>query len=435
MVEKPHGFIPVVLASASEVPKEKTFSRLELERISKRIQLEDGMASAQLNPIRTELKLDPVPNLEDVIRPSLKSEHKPLVCQRCFGLTNYGSIPSLKTDSNDRPVLKLTSEDNIFLKNTVTENTLAVMVVDLVDLSNTFLSDIYSLLPLGHKHPILLVGNKIDLFPGHGSSTIQSVTSYLQSISDNLNIFDTLLISAKTGFNVDAVHRKILEYVNQYKASVLLVGKTNVGKSRLFNTFKTNHELVKATVSPLHGTTIGILKKKLANVFPRSNPALKSLWLCDLPGLEYGTNDLVQSHFTPEQASEVVVKTKIEPIRHSLKSGESGLLGDFLRIDVDATGKEKDGGVMQMQFFTKASLPYVRKPTALMDLEAHSLMKVALEFDVNPNSSDVVKDVVIGGGIGWISFGSIPSSMTRVKIWTPGGVGVSVRNPIRSNFL
>lgn len=126
---------------------------------------------------------------------------------------------------------------------------------------------------LGSKRPVFLVGNKVDLLPRDSNGYLEHVKSCLKQEFikhggfDALNIKNTSLISAKTGYGIEELITQ-LHKIWQYKGDVYLLGCTNVGKSTLFNILLNSDycrpeasELVrKATTCAWPGTTLQMLK-------------------------------------------------------------------------------------------------------------------------------------------------------------------------------
>lgn len=453
MAERPDGFVPVLSAPSEEhrissghshAPS-TAYTRLELERIMKRFG----------NDIEAEpLRYAP----QEPIAP--KESFKDFKCERCHTLSNYGQGMILDKVPAE-PKLEIKLDDWHSLEAAISSKTLLVKIVDLIDVPYSLHTSIYDLLPHKHELPTILVGNKIDLLPGHGRSTVDHATNCLGKLAKDMNVLGIHLISAKTGFGVDSLHRAILRYAAQEKQSVLLAGRTNVGKSLVYNSFcsrQVEKHQMKSTVSAAHGTTIGVLKKKLSNITsPWKVP--KNLFLFDIPGLYLPERHLGNSYFTLDELESASIQTKISPIKHSLNKFKVGLIAGFCRIETDA---EDD---LPFQLFMQSSLPYHKRSIAtadeffsefqgiakdvppnlmppvfsLGDTRKHQHpMDLAVEFSIEPTDDEnqIAVDAVFGGGLGWIAFGRPLSKSVTIRLYTPSGLGIRLRDPpIRPNFL
>jgi ribosome biogenesis GTPase A len=254
---------------------------------------------------------------------------------------------------------------------------------------------------------------------------------------------------------MDSLHRLILNWAAQKKENVILMGRTNVGKSLVFNSFLNKDKslpLVKSTVSAVHGTTMGILRKKLANVRnPMGLKIPKDLYLLDLPGFFMPGSS---QYFTAEELDQTQIVSRIKPERHSLTSSHVGLIGGFCRIDVDSDEP------ITFQLHMRSSVAYFKKPIKTVDrfiadhqgrthvtpymappfLDEGSSRDLTLmsmvEFEIPPSldSRRIALDAVFEDGLGWISFIHPSAAPSRVRISTPGGLGVKLRNPPLRQF-
>lgn len=125
---------------------------------------------------------------------------------------------------------------------------------------------------LGHKRPVFIIGNKVDLLPRDSNSYLDHIKEclkkeVLKAGFDSLNIKHVSLISAKTGYGIEELITQ-LQKIWAYKGDVYLMGCTNVGKSSLFNILLNsdysrpgNADIIpKATTCPWPGTTLQMLK-------------------------------------------------------------------------------------------------------------------------------------------------------------------------------
>ncbi|CAD7011590.1 nitric oxide-associated protein 1 isoform X2 [Ceratitis capitata] len=188
-------------------------------------------------------------------------ELQSIICQRCHFLKQY----NIALD------IEITPESYVeTISRIKDEYALAIVMVDLLDFPCSIWPGISDV--LGHKRPLFVVGNKVDLLPRDHNNYLDHVKSclkdqMLQCGLDSLNIKHISLISAKTGYGIEELITQ-LHKVWGYKGNVYLVGCTNVGKSSLFNILLNSDycrpeatDLVRrATTCPWPGTTLQLLK-------------------------------------------------------------------------------------------------------------------------------------------------------------------------------
>nr|XP_033771220.1 nitric oxide-associated protein 1 isoform X2 [Geotrypetes seraphini] len=199
------------------------------------------------------------------------------VCQRCFRLQHYQQALRLQLPpENFRQVLRSLGSRPL--------PALALLMLDLLDLPGSLLlPDLPELLRLGgggerSPRPFLLLGNKVDLLPADRPGHLRRLRQRLLELSQTAGLprpEDALLISAKTGYGVEALVSR-LQRSWRYKGDVYLMGATNCGKSTLFNTLllsdycksKAPEVIDRATISPWPGTTLNLLKFPIINPTP-----------------------------------------------------------------------------------------------------------------------------------------------------------------------
>lgn len=154
------------------------------------------------------------------------------MCQRCHFLYTYNTLLNLDMSPCDYEKYL-----NHF-KNTRTS--IICLLVDLTDFPSGMWTGIMDL--IGSQHDVIVVGNKLDLLPYDRPHMIHRATRSLkQSLEKlrpgqkNLRVRDTMVISAKTGFNVEGLISRILK-VSEIPKDIYIIGAANSGKSTLFNT-------------------------------------------------------------------------------------------------------------------------------------------------------------------------------------------------------
>ena len=215
-----------------------------------------------------------------------QAELRELWCQRCYIMKKYDVALKLSVSPEDYPKT---------IEHLKSKKAIIILVVDLTDFPGSVWPDIIN--QLGPNKRILLVGNKVDLLPADSKDYLKRVEqSMLQTFKEKCaryfrenaiesneeflmpEIASTVLISARTGFNVEWLITKIYSFWKQNRREVggdiYLIGTTNVGKSSLFNMLvdsdlcKTRalDRVNKAMISKVPGTTLNLLK------FPISRP-------------------------------------------------------------------------------------------------------------------------------------------------------------------
>ena len=183
------------------------------------------------------------------------------LCQRCDFLKKYNV--SLNVNVEPKEYEQIIGRVN-------GQPGLVVLMLDVTDFPCSVNPRILEL--VGRDRRVLVVVNKIDLLPKDGNNFLnrirKTISENLESaLSRRVHPEDIILISAKTGFNVDSLVSSIYK-INSGQKNVYLLGCTNVGKSTLFNHLLQSElcrlrefDLIqRATTSPWPGTTLNLLK-------------------------------------------------------------------------------------------------------------------------------------------------------------------------------
>jgi GTP-binding protein EngB required for normal cell division len=197
-------------------------------------------------------------------------ELRKIQCQRCVVMKEYNVALKMNINPEDYPKAISHLKD---------KKAIVVLIVDLTDFPGSIWPNILDL--IGSDKRVILVGNKVDLIPqdshGHLKKIRESMiktftTKCLESLDRKPIVLDSLLVSARTGFNIERLINLIFknwrdksEYVG---GDVYLIGTTNVGKSSIFNLLmdsdlcdvKALCKIDKATIAPVPGTTLNLLK-------------------------------------------------------------------------------------------------------------------------------------------------------------------------------
>ena len=197
-------------------------------------------------------------------------------CQRCVMIEEYNVALKMNIQPEEYP--KAISH----LKN---QKAIVVLIVDLMDFPGSLWPNILDL--IGSDKRVILVGNKVDLLAQDSYDYLENVKkvmvkTFVKKCQESLDrkpiILDSILVSARTGYNIEWLITKIFsnwrDKEEQLGGDVYLVGTTNVGKSSIFNHFLDSDlcdaraltRIDKATIAPVPGTTLNLLK------FPITRP-------------------------------------------------------------------------------------------------------------------------------------------------------------------
>lgn len=294
------------------------------------------------------------------------------LCERCFRIKNY----------NDYKVVSKTNNDFIPILESINNNDLVILVVDLFNIGDLSLFRKYL------KNDILLVLTKRDLLPK--SLYEEKLLNYNYKI----DYIDKIIISSEKNYNYDLLFEKI----NKYKKSnnVYVVGYTNAGKSSMINKLLYNYSSNKTeiTTSPLPSTTLNTIEIKLD----------ETLTLFDTPGL-LDEKDII-SKLDSSQIKKVIPKKEIKPITYQIKGSQILIIDDFLRVeasDVDLT------------FFVSNLLEIKRYYKDIDNMKNYNKINI----EVNNN------DIVIKG-LGFIK----TNKKSVITVYTLDGVDVFTRDSL-----
>ena len=225
------------------------------------------------------------------------------LCMRCFRLRNYGEYESISSN--------LVSYEKI-LSIVNRSRELVLYVVDALNLPRDI-----GIIKNYLKNDIILVINKRDLLPD--SVKDEKIIEYVRKLE--IDFKDIVIISSEKNYNMDNLYKKILKY--QRSNEVYVVGYTNAGKSSLISRFISNYGNgdIALTVSPLPSTTLNRIMI----------PINSRLTLIDTPGIIDNSN--IINFVDKKMYKKLNSKKVIKPRTYQLSSGQSLLLGDFVRLD------------------------------------------------------------------------------------------------------
>jgi hypothetical protein len=195
---------------------------------------------------------------------------------------------------------------------------LVIQIVDLFDLEGSILPENPEFV---RGKPLILVGNKMDLFPL--SVKKDRLEKYLRRFAYNSHLYpeEVVLCSAVKGENIDAILKKIEKVPGG--ENIFVIGTANVGKSTLMNQllFRLKEENQGMTTSEYPGTTLHAIRVSL--------PGEK--YLIDTPG--YLRNDRLNMLFTPSELKRISPKQRIDPRVYQLQSDQTLFFGGIMRMD------------------------------------------------------------------------------------------------------
>lgn len=331
-----------------------------------------------------------------------------IVCQRCFRITHYNEISSVSLDNKDyRAIVNSISE----------HDALVVMLIDLFDVAGSWIKGIDKAVG---NNPILLVANKIDLFPL--SITIDKIQSWLlkEAKSRGLHPVDIVVISASKGYEFDELVEKMENH--RKDRNVYVVGAANVGKSTMINRLikdygeGLDHEL---TTSPYPGTTLQTVHIPLDD----------GSELIDTPGI---INERQMSHLiAPEEIPLITPSKPIDPIVYQLNDQQTIFIGGLVRVDFVKGNRQsfvfyvaKHLNLHRTKLENAAELYENHKGELLSPPSTSNLNRLpAMEKHEFVVRNGEEKDIVISG-LGWVA---IKGTGANVVVHAPKGVHIGLR--------
>mmetsp|Transcript_14282 Transcript_14282/g.20878 ORF Transcript_14282/g.20878 Transcript_14282/m.20878 type:complete len:464 (-) Transcript_14282:1784-3175(-) len=347
-----------------------------------------------------------------------KSESKALTCMRCFQLSKYKKIPSVKASSLDPKELF----------ESIQPNSVVLKVVDLLDFEGTLRKDVFDLIQQKNCKCIL-VPNKIDaLPPGY---KYERIHKWVKEVTRDRKDLKVCVVSSKNGEGISKVINVLKKYKSELPgAKFYVVGATNTGKSSFLNKLskacgKHSWESgrTELTTSELPNTTLGIVEVKLKSL---------GMKLLDTPGIPPA--EKVQSLLEdPHVLMKLVPQKKASPIILSARVGFSFWIGALARLDF-LEGQEK-----LLSFFTPCTVHKTKTELAesVYQRQAGKLLSPAYSTQQDfgkcllevpcEDSKKASYDISIPG-IGWVSFTG--RGDCSVDVHTPQGLPVYLRPSI-----
>jgi len=335
------------------------------------------------------------------------------VCRRCFRIKNYNESSSVAVDQDE--FLKL-------LGGIASTDSLVVHIVDLFDFQGSLISGLQRFVG---QNPVLLVVNKIDLFPPVTNWNRLRNWVQKQAREEGLKAADVVLCSARRNIGFD----RVVEAVNAYRQGrdVYVVGATNVGKSTLINRLISDYSDLdrELTVSRYPGTTLDAVYIPLDDG--------KSI--IDTPGIVYAWR---MSEIVPRKDLAALLPDKpLKPMTYQLNAQQTLFIGALARFDFVEGERQSftvnvSGGLsIHRTKLERADELYAQhrgemlSPPAKEDLDEFPAW-TRHRLRIAPNTK---QDVFISG-LGWIQASGKTGAV--VDVHAPKGIKVMLRDSIHS---
>lgn len=332
---------------------------------------------------------------------AFEREHQ--YCRRCYRIRHYNELSTVEHD----PDVYLQ-----ILGQIAETNSLVVQIVDLFDIAGSWIPGI-------HRHignnPLLLFGNKIDLFPQ--SVKMGKLKEWMYSYAKEMGIkpVDVVVGSAAKQNRMQEVRTAIERY--RQGRDVYIVGVTNVGKSTFLN-YLLEEPII--TTSPYPGTTLDVIHIPLDD--DRN--------IVDTPGIV--KKNRLSEWISPKELGQVIPKIRLNPKVYQLNSGQTVFFAGLGRFDyvegerqpftcyfsnqlyLHRTKQEKADSFYEKHAGEMLQPPH--EPAELPPLRKHRIVL---------NGKDK-QDIVISG-LGWIACGK---ERGVVDVYAPKGIEVTLRPSI-----
>lgn len=410
----------------------RPMTRLEIERLERRAAMPPGQASqllregkgenSNITPKSSSVDLaDEETSIDRAAFERLAKETQaemptdtkpaliPLICDRCQKISFSQKIKALGTNLTLQPILEHQlplGRDWELLKSQypIDGSSLIVQIVDATDLPLSFLPNLRRILRVDdtvEELKVIVLINKDDLLPANGKGHAETLGRYVQEnwqAGPGCRLVGSYLASARTGHGLVELQKAICKEAN---GNVYLTGRTNVGKSSIYNALTGNSMRLRSqppsTVAAEHGTTLGILSKKIANL--SWSTSKRPGWLIDLPGV------LAPGTMSPEQMEAVRPWTLNRPARNQrrvLEPGQKAIFGDSLWA-IEYEGGKRTGRCwlpsLILHCFLHPSLPF-RRSNLADSLEPALTLNIPIS---STRPSVVLDELVLAEGLGWIS--------------------------------
>ncbi|EIE26295.1 hypothetical protein COCSUDRAFT_26953 [Coccomyxa subellipsoidea C-169] len=360
-----------------------------------------------------------------------------LVCRRCQDLSNGAMVPGVadvwgRDSEEDLKVLVSPEQLRTQLARVREERAVAVLLVDLLDASGSFLSRVRDLIG---KNPVFLVGTKVDLLP-KGTNT-EEVAQWLErsAAQKRLSPIATFLVSSRTREGIAQVAKAVR--IERRGRDVYIMGSANVGKSAFVRCAECQIIVLEPAIgiaghlpveSAMPGTTLQLIA---LNTFEAGGT------LFDTPGvhLQHRLQHLLEPALTKQLLPKGKLKPFLPPSPQELafqaqlgtSSPTSYFWGGLVRIDI------VDAPVSTSLAFYGPRTMRVTSSPLLDDSSDHLSAVSAKSADVTLNLSGAgpVADVAVSGLPGWVAIRTEQNGGRLVlRVWAPAGIEAYVRPPL-----
>jgi len=318
---------------------------------------------------------------------------------------------------------------------------LVVLLVDLTDVTGSFLPRVRDLVG---GNPIILVGTKADLLP-KGTDDAHVEGWLFERLSARLNVIDCHLTSARTGAGVAQAVRTILG--ERKGRDLFVLGAANVGKSMFVGALLDEAFGGRGKRLPISSATPGTTLRMIGvDCFDGAS------MLFDTPGVHLAHR--LSAQLLPAELKSILPRGRIKPYTPiaTTAAGSSYFWGGLARIDVleapicirlsfvtayslkvTTCANTADAADMYSAEVGRSLTPPL-DPSSAVELGDLELQKT-VELELNQMCQ--AADVCISG-LGWISVGALASLVesssggmrTKLAVWAPKGVTVSLRPPM-----
>ena len=330
-------------------------------------------------------------------------------CVRCFRLNHYNEMPKILANPEDY--------DKI-LSQALNKNGLIVLIVDVFDISATFIPKILDYI---RGKDVIVVANKFDILPK--STNVGRVVEWMSKTAQKM-FFKALafhVVSSKKGYFLDDLMNTI--DMMRMERDVYFVGCANVGKSSLINALlkrftPETDDIISS--SPIPGTTLDLIKIP----FFEDNKAF-----IDTPGLINKGNILNQ--LLPVSYKRILPQSEIKPITYQIKNDNSVFIGGMACISI----LESDN--LSATFYFSKNLLIHRTKTENVDYLIKNHLgemlnppteeeKDGIKYEIKEfNITDKLNELFISG-LGFVSF----NKPCKIRLRYIKDTDVTLRNGI-----
>ena len=248
-----------------------------------------------------------------------------IYCKRCFNIIHYGKLydPTITNKEYYEKIDRIKDE-----------NAIVLLMIDCMDIYGGFIPNLYK--HIGNN-PVIILVNKIDLFPKDISLKLLEAKIKELAKENNLALDSVIMISSKKKKNIERIINKIdfiqerFDYKNRNvhhnpnKAltKIYVIGVASTGKSTFLNIFKKDimKDDLLITTSLQMQTTLDFIKITID----------KYHTLIDTPGfINYHS---YQAYLNSHDNEILNAKNYLKPKTYQLNGDQTIYLGGLVRLD------------------------------------------------------------------------------------------------------